>query len=323
MKAAHAERFYFQWHRLLAAGMPPVKALEQLSTRFSGPTASQARNILRTVFSEGENARTNHAKSWDWQMLRVGRQTGSLVRITELLAGHFAASATLRRRLWQRAIYPLFLFHLGAVLLALPAAVAARDPSVFFVQCGLALGALYGFLAAAWGLLILMRWLLRRAAGFDRFVLALPWLGSWRQEAVAEPLARLLSLQMQAGVGVLSSLEGAASVLGSAALEPQVRHARDAIRDGATFSEAMELVRPLPQTLREAIWTGEQSGNLTAELDRAATELSATRERRLESLADWLPRFFYLAVALLIAWRIVSMMSGYYQSLEGLLDGSF
>lgn len=323
MKAAQAERFYFQWHRLLAAGLPPIKSLEQIAARFSGPTAIQAREVLRAVFSDEPSVRSAATDSWDWQMLRVGRQMGNLVQITELLATHFAAVANLQRRLWQRALYPLFLFHLGAVLLALPSAVAARDPGVFWAQCGLALGILYGFLALVWGLFWLVRGLLRTSVAFDRLVLNLPWIGPWRQEAVAEPLARLLSLQMQAGVGVLASLEGVARVLGSAALDPQIRRAREAIRDGASFSEGMESVRPLPPFLREAIWTGEQSGNLTAELERAATELSANRERRLESLAEWLPRFFYLAIVVLIAWRIISLMAGYYQSLEGLLEGSF
>ncbi len=323
-RAARAERFYGQWHRLLVAGMPPVKSLQELARRFPGETARFAREVQERIFPDeaAESPQRVCGEEWEWQILRTGKRSGQLPAITALLAQHFAEEAQLQRQLRQRAAYPFFLFHLGAILLALPAAVAARDVGEFFSQVAWALAWLYGVLALLGLGVVGGRFLLLHGPTWDRLILALPGIGRWRMEAVALKLARLLELQLQAGAGVLASLEGAAGALGSAAFGSQVFRAREAVRGGASLSEAMGQVCPLPETFREAIWTGEQTGNLVQEFRRVAEELAAARLRRLQWIGEWLPRLFYLAIVALLAWRIIGMMSRYYHSLGGLLEGA-
>lgn len=324
-RAAKQEQFYQQWSRLLKSGMPPLRSLEQMIRQGRGATVGFARQLVRDVFSgqPEEISSEGGAANFEYQILRVGWKTGHLPMVTELLARHFAVIATLHRQLVRRSLYPVFIFHVGAVLLALPPAVAARDPFVFFQQCGLALGFFYAAVFLVWGLLRIGSFLVDRSVFCDRIAFSLPILGRWRSEAVSVRLARLLAIHIQSGSGVLAALESAAGISRSACLRPALRRVREAVRGGASFSQEMAVGDMLADVLLEAIWTGEESGRLDEQVERAADILEKKWDDRLQTLAEWVPRLLYFGVLLLLAWRIIGLMSGYYQSLEGLLEDSF
>lgn len=324
-RAARQERFYEQWSRLLKSGMPPLRSLEGMAHQGRGGTAEFAGRLARDVFSgQPDEISTGGGEAdFEYQILRAGWKTGRLPMVADLLARHFGALAALRRRLVKRSLYPVFIFHLGAILLALPPAVAAREPAVFFQQCGLALGAFYAVIFLVWVVFRAGHYLVNRSIVCDRMVYELSVSGRWRREAVSARLARLLAIHIQSGGGVLAALESAAEISRSACLRPALRRVREAVRGGASFSGEMAATGLLADELLEAIWTGEESGRLDEQVERAADLLEKRWEDRLKTVAEWVPRLLYLSVLLLLAWRIIDLVSGYYQSLEGLLEGAF
>ena len=67
----------------------------------------------------------------------------------------------------------------------------------------------------------------------------------------------------------------------------------------------------LPEPLLRAFDVGESTGQLEAELRRAATDYRDAAVRRIELIVEWLPRVALIAVAVVVAYRIV----GYYAKL--------
>ena len=61
----------------------------------------------------------------------------------------------------------------------------------------------------------------------------------------------------------------------------------------------------------------EQSGTLDQELGRWALAEAQLAARAQDRAAEWMPRIFYVLVVIYVAWRIIGMFTGYFQTLGG------
>jgi type II secretory pathway component PulF len=62
--------------------------------------------------------------------------------------------------------------------------------------------------------------------------------------------------------------------------------------------------------------TGEISGKLDESLHRLQQIYQEDGTRKLHAVAQWTPRAIYLAVALIIAWRVVQFWTGYFKQIQ-------
>jgi len=62
--------------------------------------------------------------------------------------------------------------------------------------------------------------------------------------------------------------------------------------------------------------TGEMSGKLDDSLRRIHAYYQEEGSRKLKALAEWVPRIIYLGVALLIAYKVISFYTGYFQQVR-------
>ena len=55
-------------------------------------------------------------------------------------------------------------------------------------------------------------------------------------------------------------------------------------------------------------------------MQSAADSLREQLEARLAALTTWIPKLIYILIVLALAWKIIGIVSGYYQQVSSLLD---
>jgi len=315
MRSGELAALYHELAQLLRTGLTLSRAAETL---LRAPLPAATRAILTRLRSESDRgsdlaAAIEGVPPLDRAVLAAGESSGHLDRCLTVLAQFHSALDSVRRSALRRAAYPLFLIHFGALILGIPS----------FILGGGLRGYLLGVLAVVLpvyailiGGVILARIGLRlgqRSAAIDRLLDAIPIAGSTRRHLALSRFCMAYGTQLEAGIPVLRALPAAADVAGSARIAAAVHRALPEIQRGATPGP---LLGPyLPEALARGIVVGEETGTLDQELDRWATWHRERGLSGLEVLGEWIPRLLYLAVAGILAWRIIA---AYSQVLAGL-----
>ncbi len=319
------QQLYHSLAQLLRAGMTFPSALEKLRTSTRGSARSALAHIHRALDS-GRTVAEACASArpvigpMEAAVLAAVERAGSLDRGLEQLAAHFGALAEARGRLLAKLAYPAFVLLLGVVLLNAPKLVTS-GPEAYLRATAAILG---GVLAAVLAVLLL-RQLIADAATFsplaERLVRALPLVGGMQRAFAMSRFCLAYDLQLEAGINTFDALTAAATASRSGLVRACVRRALPEVRAGAKAGPLLARGDAFDPAVVQGILTGEECGRLDRELQRLAEEQRARAFARLEALAEWLPRFVYLAVVSYVGWAIVRLYQGYLNTVQSLIDG--
>lgn len=323
MKLRSREAFYHQLGELLAAGLPWPKALARLAESRRADLARRAR-AWQAEDPLGGNvhgpARDVRPTALEAGLLEAGQRSGRLAEVCRLLAAHYSNLVAMRTTLRNGAVYPLVVVHLAIFLLAIPGAVLEGGVEDYFRSVLTNLAALYALLFGSWLLWVAAWRACAASVGAERVLCRIPLFGGVRRVWTGSLFATTLALQMRAGTGVLAALRPAGRASGSALLRDGAEAMRQRIQQGTSLRESLPPPGVLPPLLEDALATGEQTGRLPDELERAAALLREQLQARLETLGRWLPRVLYFLVVLYTGYRILSVAASYYQSLENVFQ---
>lgn len=253
-------------------------------------------------------------------LIAAGERGGRL----EMACEHLARFYDLRQRSRDKAvgalIYPLILLHVGLVL-----------PEVARWLTGLEGGNLPGQIAVrlltAWALLAAVYFAARignrlsaTSVPLDRFINAFPLVGGVRRHWALARFCQVFETGLLAAFRMSDTLRLAGDASQSATFAEASRQAARSIENGDRLAEAMKRTGAFPRVFLQSVATAEEAGTLDREMARwagAEAELAAQAQDRA---AEWLPRIFYVFVAIYIVSRIFGMVSGYYGQIEKLMD---
>ena len=315
---------YHQLAQLIAAGLPILHALEQIerhppSYSFRGPLRSAIREINDGYTLTEALSRTGRwIPSFDVALLEAGERSGRLDACFRVLANYYTDRARMARQMISDLSYPLFLFHFAIFILPFA--------DFFTGKIGLVMYALktFGVLIPVYFVGIAIIYAGQGKHGevwrsfVERICRPIPILGTGRRELALARLAMALEALTNAGVTIIEAWELAATVSGSPQLRRTVHAWKPAVLAGQTPAEAMAASGRFPDMFENQYHTGEVSGKLDETLKRMGQYYQEEGSRKIRAVAQWVPRIIYLAVALMIAWRIVGFYTNRIQEMNNL-----
>jgi type IV pilus assembly protein PilC len=320
---------YHQLNQLMSAGIPIVRALEQIKR---SPPALSFRAPLQRLLDALTRGATlaESLQSLDWlpafdlALIGAGEQSGRLDTCFRLLADYYNDRARVIKQVISQLIYPVGLIHLAALvfLIVLPFAASQFNASLtlLFAKAALILLPLYGAVA----LLIYATqskhgesW----RARIEAFLRLVPILGKARHYLALSRLAAALEALISAGVNIFEAWDLAATASGSPALRRAVAAWKPRVVAGQMPSEAVRLCPLFPETFANLYASGEISGKLDESLRHLNRLYNEDGSRKLNAFATWMPRLLYLLVALMIAYKIIQFYTAYFNQISTIMKG--
>jgi type IV pilus assembly protein PilC len=318
---AQRAEFYHQLAQLTSAGIGLTRALEQLQRNpparsFRAPIQRLLQQLSAgNTFAESLQLAGAWLPAFDIALLDAGERSGRLDACFKLLADYYNDRARITRQMIADLAYPVVLLHMAIFIFPF---------SKFFMS-----GNLLAYLAQTFGVLIPIyvvvavmiyagqskhgeRW----RAWVEALVQPIPVLGMGRHYLALSRLAAALEALINAGVTIIEAWELAATASGSPVLRRVVEAWRPQLRAGETPAELVRACGRFPDLFANLYSTGEVGGKLDESLRHLHRLYQEEGMRKLHAFAQWVPRFIYLAVALLIAYRVVQFWTGYFKQVQ-------
>jgi general secretion pathway protein F len=260
--------------------------------------------------------------------LASAERAGRLPPCFASLAADLDAERQARRRIWQRAAYPLLLLH---------AIAPATSTSFLLTKPGAFAQRVVGTTAAIWfvglGAFFLHRAGMTRPR-YVRTLAALPLVGSILRCRAFVRYFRSLGELYASGVNFQEALDAARDAAGPAPPVDDFATAAAAARGGATMAAApsppaappargpatmaaaFESMGSLDPPLRALLANATLTGDLDAALRRATADLEERWRVQTDRLVVGSTSALYLATVLAVAWTIVSFYAGLYSGLS-------
>ena len=313
--------FYHQLGQLTGAGLGLIQALEQL--RRNPPDRSYREPISRVLeqITDGDTLtgamqRCGHwLPAFDLALLQAGEQSGRLDACFRLLADYYTDRARLARQMIGDLAYPAFLLHFAVFIFPFAQFFTSGNLAAYLCQTLGVLLPLYAVVA-----LVIFAAQSRHGeawrACFESLLNPIPVLGAARRYLALGRLAAALEALLSAGVTIIEAWELAATASGSPALRRTVLGWRPLVNAGQTPAEAVSASGSFPGIFASQYATGEVSGQLDDTLRRLRAYYQEEGSRKLHAVARWTPRAIYLCVVVMIAYRIISFYTNYFNQVR-------
>ncbi len=324
------------WTRQLAglvgAGLPLERALTALADEAEEPRQRELVAHLRAEVNAGSpfaRALTSAPREFDdvyRAVVAAGEQSGQLGRVLEKLADDLEEQQALKSKLIGATLYPAIVSVVAIVIVvflvtyvvpqvaqvfagskkALPLLTTVMLAiSAFLRQWGWAL--VLG-LVGAFGLLVLMRRNEATRERLDAGMLTLPLVGKLARGYNAARFAGTLAMLAGSGVPILKALQAAAETLSNRAMRADAMAALVQVREGAPLASALASKARFPGLLAMFARLGEQTGELPAMLQRAATQLGAEVQRRAMQTATILEPLLIVVMGAVVMVIVLAVL---------------
>ena len=317
---------------LVSSGLPLERALTALTDEAENERQRNLVAALRAEVNAGSSfgkALAQHPREFSpiyTAVIGAGEHSGQLGLVLERLADDLEERQALKSKLIGAALYPaivtvvaivIVLFLVGYVVPQVANVFAGSKRALPFLTVAmLALSDVvrnYGWLML--GALILIaiaaRAMLANALfreKFDAAWLRLPVVGRLARGYNAARFASTLAMLAAAGVPILKALQAAAETLSNTSMRADALDALVLVREGAPLASAMAQKKRFPPLLSMFARLGEQTGQLPAMLQRAATQLSTEVQRRAMQLATVLEPLLIVAMGLVVMLIVLAVL---------------
>lgn len=326
--------WFFQTLRLLLGGAVPMEQALGSMTELAGtPGLKLACESVREGVRGGASLADAVercpaiASPQAVALLRAGHETGRLTHSVAIIESMMQRQSKLRRGAVSRLAYPAFLLLVAlGVLWYLATFVIPRFDEVLrslggelpfatrvtlvgskVVVWALPVAALAIVLGAAAALRSLST---KAKEAWSARVLHWPVIGALVWNGQAAMACDVIAAMVEGGGDVLAGMGQAESLVSSSALRRRLGAARQAVREGAEFGEAMTRHGVVPPVASAVVRVGLRSGDLVGSLKRAVEVCAEAQERSTQRLLVILEPLAVFLMALTVGWVVFSLVQG-------------
>jgi type II secretory pathway component PulF len=264
-------------------------------------------------------AESLRAAAWlpefDLSLIDAGERSGRLDACYRLLAEYYNDRARVARQVIGDLAYPVFLLHFAVFILPFADFFSSGNLAVYLAKTFGVLVPLYALTAAliyagqsrhgeVWRGLV------------DSVLRPIPLLGTARHYLTLARLSAALESLSAAGVTIIEAWELAAAASGSPGIRREVKTWKPDLLAGETPSDKVSHCSWFPELFANLYHTGEVSGSLDESLRSLRKYYQEEGTRKLHAVSQWVPRFIYLAIMLVIAYKIINFWMGYFQQIN-------
>ena len=292
---------------LLRAGMPLVQSLDLLKRRVTSPTF---RSVLDDVhdrvrggaaLSDAFAVHGSLFPSVYTASLMAGERSGNLDAVLRRFVEYTKIIATVRRKTISALVYPIILIVLALALVTIIVLKVVPAFSDFYASFGANLPLITRIIVAvsdtvreygvflAMGLVaavgVFVAWVRRpgQQAKFDRLVLSVPVVGDIAAKFATSQMARTLATLLGGGLPLVHALDIASKSVGNQYMARQLDVVSARVREGQSFSSALDARKVFPEVAVKMAEVGESTGALQDMLNTVADfydeEISTNMER--------------------------------------------
>lgn len=333
---SRAERavFYDELASLLHAGLPLTAALEVI---IHSPELTATRSKIaeiRDKIREGASlagaisATGRGIHPAEASFIAAGEKSGELEWALKNMADFMDEETKLRQRILTALIYPAIIICLAvAIAIGLLGFTVPRLTQVLSSEMNISLPLitrvmislgkafvrfgpflLVAVIALAFAAQRIISGRTEYRIALDRKIFVLPVIGKCYTTLAALRFARTLALLLHGGVPLVESVNLAGQSTGSCSIQDQSVREAEAIRNGASLSEAVARIFPLGPLLTGIIQIGENSGTLEQVLKSAETRYQNQWEQRLAGIMAWFEPALILFVGGFVLLVVVSIL---------------
>jgi general secretion pathway protein F/type IV pilus assembly protein PilC len=319
LASARLSVFYRQLSQQLGAGLTLVQALRAPSP---APADDTARMAARAAGGESVAAVVAGAGAWlpqaDRPVLVAAAQAGRLPLVLSHLAERHAELAATRRRVIMACLYPVGVFHFGALLFPFLRLIDFERGLQWSLSAYL--GGLLAILVPVWGGAVLLWYLVRRENAFAlAFLNLLPAIGGYRKNQALADFSFALGNLLEAGAPISRAWRDAGEICGS----PRLRAAAEVIHDRIQLGEApgplLAATKAFPHEFMVRYQTGESTGSLEQALLALAADHQTTANQRLVAASVLYPGMLFGLVAIMVGYVVITFFLSYIRTLESLM----
>ena len=313
--------FYRQLAQQLSAGLTLAQALRAPSP---APVGDRFRLALLIERGASVDQMLGAAGPWlpeaDRPFLVAAAESGRLPVVLANLADRHAQMAQTRRRMIMASLYPLGVFHFGAVLFPFLRLIDFEHGLRWSLP-GYLLG-VAALLLPVWGAGALL-WLgVRRRHPLASVLLnSLPAIGGFRKHQALANFSFALGNLLEAGAPIGRAWLSAGEIARSPRLTEAARSIHERILQGEAPGAWLKRTHAFPADYVTRYQSGEATGSLETTLLALAAHHQETANQRLAAATMIYPGLLFAAVAGLIGWFVISFFMQYYATINSLLEG--
>jgi general secretion pathway protein F len=280
------------------------------------PATNQSRlNAMRALLARGRDIpsagfQTGVFSEIETHLLRAATSAGSPAQTYRRLADTYALKVRLSKKIRSRMMLPITVFLIALVVQPLPGLVSGALSAGGYVwhvlRPLLAIG--LGYRLVRW----LPEWLADAPPSCMRTqteacLIQLPVVGALHVRSNVRDFFESLALMLEAGLPMFDALPKACKTIHNQKIRTAFSRLLSNMKQGATLGMALETVPYLgDRRIIEFVKTGEASGTLPEMMFRHIQFETDAIAHFQEQVAEWLPRLIYGAVALWMAYGILT-----------------
>jgi type II secretory pathway component PulF len=322
--------YYRQMNAMLHAGTSLWHALRTLGEHASSKTLRQASREMANRIENGATwSQSMHAYPGLFSELAIGMvQAGEAggfldrmcMKLSEYSERDYELQQTIKRETW----YPKLLVFCAILIPSVVPVIIASMMGGSVWRAWLGSGAPYmlmliGMMWVGWKVMNRVSPAVTHSGSprlwMDWVKLQLPIIGKTSRALATVKFCRALGALYSAGVGPHKAVKMAADACGNAAMAEKARSITRDLENGAGLTASLARTEYFPGVALQMMRTGEESGNLDAQLDKVADFLEQDAETTIRQSVKVLGIVVFLGIAVYIGSMVISFYVGYFNQI--------